>query len=372
MKKFKIITFILMISILATIILSGCSRVEETQTKQEDSKNQIVEIITITDMAGRTVEIPSKIERIYCKNPIGTILMYTLAPDKLAGWNYEFTKNEKKYINEKYKQLPVLGGWFGKNNTGNIEEILKAAPDIMIDMGTINNTMIDADENIQQQTGIPVIIVDGEKLDGLDDAYTFIGKIIGEEKKAKALADYCNNTLNDALENAKRIDEEKRVKVYYAEGAEGLQTEPNGSYRTEVIRLVGGENVAEISQNSSSGRGGVSLEQVLLWNPDVIITAAESNKDNSTSFFETVYQNEDWEDINAVKNKKVYGIPQNPFGWFDRPPSVNRMIGIKWIGNALYPEIYKYDMVQEVKDFYKKFYHYDVSDKEAKEFLNMN
>lgn len=371
MKKLKSITFISMVLILSLIVLSGCSGGEETGGVQKDSQKEANETNTITDMAGRTVEIPSKIEKVYCKSPVGTIAMYTLAPDKLAGWNYKFTENEKKYIDEKYLKLPILGGWFGKNSSGNIEEILKAKPDIIIDMGIINDTTVDADEKIQEQLGIPVVIVNSDDLESLYDAYIFLGDIIGEEKKAKELADYCQITLNDALEKAKKIDEKDRVRVYYAEGPEGLQTEVKGSSRTEAIRLVGGENVADASKNSGFNGSAVSLEQVLLWNPDVIITAVESN-DNSASFYETVYQNTDWKDINAIKNKKVYGIPQNPFGWFDRPPSVNRIIGIKWLGNILYPEVYDYDMVQEVKNFYKMFYHYEVSDEEAESILNIN
>lgn len=371
MKKSKLTVVFILLLISLFIFLVGCSKAKETYNDNEDPQEEISKTVTITDMAGRTVEIPSKIEKVYCKSPVGTIAMYTLAPDKLAGWNYKFTENEKKYINEKYLKLPILGGWFGKNGSGNMEEILKAKPDIIIDMGIIDDTTIDADENIQEQLGIPVVIVYSDNLESLYDAYMFLGKIIGEEQKAKELADYCKETINDVLEKAKKINEKDRVKVYYAEGPKGLQTEAKGSNRTEAIRLVGGENVAEVSQNNSYGRSEVSLEQVLLWNPDVIITAAESDNDKDVSFYETVYKNTDWKDINAIKNKRVYGIPQNPFGWFDRPSSVNRIIGVKWIGNILYPEVYDYDMVQEVKDFYKMFYHCDISDEEAKELLNI-
>ncbi|WP_026895659.1 ABC transporter substrate-binding protein [Clostridiisalibacter paucivorans] len=364
-KNILIVTLVLVMT-----IVSGCSSTEDVAVEQQNLEDQDLGTTTVTDMAGRTVEIPTKIEKVYCKSPISTILVYTLAPEKLAGWNYGFTENEKKYLPEKYANLPVLGGWFGKNNTGNIEEILKADPDIIIDMGEINDTEIDADETLQKQIDIPIVIVRNEKLDDLANAYTFIGEIIGEEKRAEELAGYCRNTIDDALEKSKELNIEDRVKVYYAEGAKGLNTEPKGSYRMEVVRMVGGENVAQLSKDSSYGHSNVSLEQVLLWNPDVIITVAESSDDN-LSFFETIYDNEEWKDVKAVKNKKVYGIPQNPFGWFDRPPSVNRVIGIKWVGNILYPEIYDYDMVHEVKNFYKMFYHYDLSDEEARDFLNI-
>ncbi|SKC46729.1 ABC transporter substrate-binding protein [Maledivibacter halophilus] len=372
MKNINKIISILLVAVLLIGVLAGCSKFNEVQKTENKSQKEEQKTITITDMAQRKVEIPSNIEKVYCKSPEGTILMYTLAPDKLAGWNYQFTTNEKKYIPEKYKDLPILGGWFGKNNTGNIEEILKGAPDIIINMGRINDTEIDANNSLQEQIGIPIVMVKSETLDDLEDAYAFIGKIIGEEERAKELADYCKNTLNYALEKSENISEEDKVTVYYAQGQKGLNTEAPGSVRMEVIRLIGGKNAADISDDSSYGRSKVSLEQVLLWNPDIIITARESSDDNTKSFFQTIYENEDWKDINAVKNKKVYGIPQNPFGWFDRPPSVNRIIGIKWLGHVLYPKAYEYDIIEEVKEFYKTFYHYEISDEEAKEFLNMD
>jgi len=370
MKKNKLVKLILILLLLIFVFLSGCSREKEAEITENESQPETSDTITITDMAGRTVNVPSKIEKVYCKSPSGTILMYTLAPNKLVGWNYEFTENEKKYIDTKYLDLPVLGGWFGKNTTGNIEEILKVAPDIIIDMGAVNDTTIDADNILQEQIGIPVIMIDNEELGDFYDNYVFLGKIIGEEKKAQELADYCKNTLDDAIENARNVSAENRVKVYYAEGPEGLQTEPKGSARTELIRLVGGENVAMVSQGSDYGRSDVSLEQVLLWNPDFIIAPKES-EDSKNTFFENVYENKDWENIKAIKDKNVYGIPQNPFGWFDRPTSVNRIIGIKWIGNMLYPEIYKYDMIKEVKDFYEMFYHCNnLTDDDCQEILN--
>jgi len=137
------------------------------------------------------------------------------------------------------------------------------------------------------------------------DDYVFLGKVIGEEEKAQELADYCKNTLDDAIEKARNIRAENRVKVYYAEGPEGLQTEPKESVHTELISLVGGENVAMVSQGSDYGRSDVSLEQVLLWNLDFIIAPKES-EDSKNSFFENVYKNKDWKYINMIKEVKNF------------------------------------------------------------------
>lgn len=76
-----------------------------------------------------------------------------------------------------------------------------------------------------------------------------------------------------------------------------------------------------------------------------------------------------WAELKAVQNKQVYEIPSAPYNWFDRPPSVNRIIGFKWLGNLLYPDIYTYDIISEARDFYKQFYHYDLTVEEAEELL---
>jgi iron complex transport system substrate-binding protein len=70
----------------------------------------------------------------------------------------------------------------------------------------------------------------------------------------------------------------------------------------------------------------------------------------------------DWAGIKAVQDKRVYQIPHGPFDWFDRPPSVGRLLGVEWLGNLLYPDLYATDIKSTVKDFYKLFYHFELSD----------
>ena len=93
---------------------------------------------TVTDMAGRTVTISQEINRIYATHSIGTLFVYTLAPDKVAGWNYELG-SDKAFIKEAYHNLPVLGRWKG-TNASNMEEILKVKPDIIVNMGAVSYT----------------------------------------------------------------------------------------------------------------------------------------------------------------------------------------------------------------------------------------
>ena len=365
----KIISVLAVFSAAASItaaaaFASGTSETAAALPEQTGSR-------IITDMAGRTVEVPGSIDKIFCKGPMATIMLYTLAPERLPGWNYSFTDNEAQYIKEEYRNLPVLGGWFGRKNTVNMEELIALEPDIILDMDFINETTIEANDNIQQQTGIPVVFIDGGGFDSFADVYMFTGNLIGETERAEELASYCRNTLDDVRTLAATIPEEDRLRVYYAEGPEGLQTEAAGSRSTELVRLAGALDAAAVAGDENSFKINVSLEQVILWNPDVIVTAAESN-DDSPAFYNSVRSNPDWMVIKAVKNNRVYGIPQNPFGWFDRPPSVNRIIGIKWLAGTLYPGVYNYNIREEVKQFYSLFYHIELTDMDVDRILNLD
>lgn len=316
-------------------------------------------------MAGRKVVVPVKVTKVFSVSQIGIITLYTINPDKLAGWNFAISTEDKKYIPEKYHNLPVLGSWSGKNSTLNIEEIIKVHPDIIFSSGTTNVGDIANSDRIQEQLGIPVVMADGS-LANLEKAYQFIGDLIGESVRAKMLGAYCRRILDSIGVLISNIPAEKRIRVYYAEGPKGLETDPQGSLHTEVLDFVGGINVAEVPMLKGYGRSPVSLEQVLIWNPGLILIGTDRGGD---SFYNTIFADPNWSGIQAVKTRDVYEIPYHPFCWFDRPPGVNRIIGVKWLANLLYPETVKLDIRAEVKDFYARFYHCKLSDVAVSELL---
>lgn len=354
--------FIILLTILALVMsccLAGCGKGET----QETNKPAEPEVRTIVDMAGREHTIPTQIDKVFSTSPVGTILLYSIDPQLLIGWNYELRPGEKEYILPEYQSLPNLGGWYAKA-TCNTEELLKIHPDIIISMGAFDETTISQADKIQQQVGIPVIIMDGE-IDKLADVYDFAGKLLNKEKATKELAAYCRETVKDVHAKAEKITEDQRVRVYYAEGAEGLETDPKNSRHTEVLDIVKGVNVADVAMKGGMGMTPVSLEQILSWNPDVIL----SWNDTQGGYYSKIQNDPKWASIAAVKNHKVYAVPSGPFNWFDRPPSINRILGLKWLGNLLYPDVYKYDMAKETREFYKQFYHYDLSDEELNSLL---
>jgi iron complex transport system substrate-binding protein len=321
----------------------------------------------VVDMTERRLTIPDKIEKVYCTSPVGSILIYTLAPEKLAGWNYDPTPEERKFIAPPYNTLPTLGGWFGKSGTGNLETIVAAHPDIILSVGTTDTLSIELSERLQKQSGIPVIMV-GSGLTELDRTYRFVGDLLGAEAHAEVLASYCRTTIDEAKAVVATIPKDKRPRVYYAEGPKGLETDPSGSFHTEVLDLLGAKNVAQVKNLTGYGRAEVSLEQLLVWKPEIVIAGWE-NGGGPGEFFARVRKNPAWNAIPAIQNGRVYETPQYPFNWFDRPPSVNRLIGVKWMENLLYPDVFPMDLRKEVRNFYAEFYHVQLSENDLTALL---
>jgi iron complex transport system substrate-binding protein len=320
----------------------------------------------VTDMANRQVEVPAHIHKVLSMSPMGTILIYTLDPSLLLGWNYPPDAGERAFLAEPYRDLPTLGGWFGKDNTGNLEKIMQVHPDVMISMG--DAFAIAQAERVQGQTHIPVFILDG-RLERLPEAYEKAGELLGSATRAAELAAECRRTLNEIQQKVANIPQDKRRRYYYAEGPKGLETEPGGSMHVEALNFAGGVDVATGLQGEQGyGRSPVSMEQVLRWNPEIVISVRDHTS-AASEFYKTVWTDSVWQLVAAVRNREVYEAPPYPFSWLDRPPSANRIIGIKWLANLFYPEIFRYDMRQETRRFYETFYHVRLTETQLDELL---
>jgi iron complex transport system substrate-binding protein len=276
------------------------------------------------------------------------------------------TPDEVEYILPEYRSLPVLGGWQGKNGTGNVEAILAAKPDVILSVGDVDAAAVAVADRIQTQIQKPVVMID-YSLTKLDDAYALLGEITGAKARAADLAAYCRRVVDEAVAGAATISDKDRIAVYYAEGPKGLQTEPEGSTRTEVLELVGGKNVASVSAQSSYGRIEVSLEQVLAWHPVTILVGSDPT--GETDVYKAILSSPEWATVPAVINRQVYQNPHGPFDWFDRPQSVNRVMGVRWLGQLLYPDVFTYDLKAEAKEFYKTFYYTDLNEDQLSRLL---
>lgn len=356
-KKTKIV-----ILILAILIVFGVGThlyLTPSTVENSGSKN-------ITDMINRSVEMPGSVRNVVATSPPMTTVLYMIAPEKLKAVNFQWTDDELKYVPSQYVNLPVVGGWYGSQD-GSYEEFIAAEPDIVIesiDEGGDGDASTVAER--QEKFGtIPVIAVrDTTDVTKVGESILFMGEITGEQDNANKLNDFNNKYLNTVQERSASLSDSDRKTVYYAEGDDGLQTNPSHSAHGQLIDLVGGKNVADSAAQGNTTSGiQVSIEQVISWNPDVIITT-------DPEFYASVYTNPNWAHIKAVQNKEVYLSPQSPFKWFDRPVGANMIIGVPWTAKVIYPDKYQdIDMVSATKEFYSDFYHYDLTDDQAKQIL---
>ena len=357
-KKVKVIILILAI----LVVVGIATHLFLTPTSVEDGGSN-----NITDMINRSVEIPSNVNNVIATSPPMTTVLYMIAPDKLKAVNFQWTDDELKYVSGEYASYPVVGGWYGTQD-GSYEEFIAAEPDIVIEsIDESGDGDISTVKERQEKFGtIPVVAVrDTTNVEKIGDSILFMGKVVGAEDKANQLNDFNNKYLDIVHDKASKLSDSDKKTVYYAAGNDGLQTYPSGGSHGQLIDLVGGNNVADsLNQGNTSAAGvQVSIEQVIKWDPDVIIT-------NDVDFYNNVYNDSNWAHIKAVQNKEVYVSPQSPFKWFDKPVGANMIIGVPWTAKVIYPDDYKdINMVDATKEFYNNFYHFDLSDDEAKDIL---
>lgn len=312
-----------------------------------------------TDAAGRVVEVPERPARILAAGPPASVLLYSLAPDRMVGWIRSPTPEERAYLAPRTRDLPAYGRLTGRGGTANVEAVLGLKPDLIIDVGSTAATYASLADRVQAQTGIPYILLDG-RMARTADSYRQLGALIGAEAAAADLAGAAEAIVAEVTRAVATLPEERRPRVYYARGPKGLETGLAGSINVELLDLVGARNVA-----ASAGPGGlatVSPEQVLAWNPDVIVTL-------DPAFATAIRTDPLWRDIRAVQSGRVYVVPQQPFPWFDAPPGINRLIGLRWLAGLLHPDLFPEPMPDVVRRFYQRFYHVGLDPEQAAALL---
>jgi iron complex transport system substrate-binding protein len=304
---------------------------------------------SVQDAAGRSIAVPDRVLRVFPAGPPAAILLYTLAPDLLLGWTRANRTEECAFLLPDICARPEVGRLTGRGNSANLESVLALKPDLILDVGSTSATYVSLATRVQEQTGIPYALLDG-RFDAIAATYRLLGKLT--QRDAEPYAAYADDALLKIQTRINRIPESERPRVYYARGPKGLETGLGGSINVETIEFLGARNVAG---ETKGGLATVSFEQVLKWDPEIIVTI-------DRDFAAGVRGDPLWKDIAAVRSGRVHLSPKMPFGWVDFPPSVNRLIGLWWLTQIFYPEHFKEDIRVLTRDFYTRFYHVTPSD----------
>ncbi|MDV7210993.1 ABC transporter substrate-binding protein [Azotobacter beijerinckii] len=315
----------------------------------------------VTDMAGRQVRIPDEVRRVYavghCIPMVGAV-----APDKLAN-NYRLGEPAWRFLSPAFREGKIMPG---TGNRLSDEEVMRMAPDLVI-MEAMPGAMEHA-ERLTARLNTPVLLVDLD-MHRYKPAFAFLGEVLQRPQQGKALADFVATRLEPIAERARSIPADKRVRVYYAEGPDGLSTNPAGSSHTQLLDFVGAVNVAQVANLPDEGMSSVSLEQLYLWQPDLILVWTPA-ADRLTTW-KAIAENPLWQPVNAVKQGRVLQIPWLPFSWLDRPPGSNRILGAFWLARTLYPEVFPFDLTSLTQEYFRLFYHRDISAADAQYLLDL-
>ena len=368
MKKF---ISILLAMLMLMSLFTACGQPKEAEKeaaesqeiKEEPAEETAEETIReFTDSVGRTLSVPANITKIAVSGPLTQIYVLPLAGDMLVGVSRRFSEDAQKYLPEEIYQKTEIGQLYGGKGELDLEALLSVAPDVVIDVGEAKKTIKEDLDSLTEQTGIPFLHIDATVMTA-PEAYRTLGQLLGREEKGNELADYCQGILDNVEEMMQKVDADgNRKSLLYLMGDSGCNVLAEGSFHAETVNTMG-RNLAVLEDVVSKGSGNeVDLEQILKWNPDVILFSSDS-------IYDEVKDMEAWQALDAISSGNYYEAPSAPYGWLSSPPSVQRYLGLLWLGELLYPEYVNYDLESAVKEYYELFYGCELTDEMYSELV---
>jgi iron complex transport system substrate-binding protein len=312
-----------------------------------------------TDSAGRRVTIPDQVARIMPAGPASAVFVFVLVPTKLIGWPVALSRAQRALLPTKYARLPVVGQLGGPYPTATAADVIRLHPDLIIGYGAISPPTVALADRIQQQTHTPYILLD-DGIQVMPQMLRQMSPLLGAGENGLAVASYAFHAIGALRGQLLISSPTDRPLVFYGRGADGLEAALPGSAEASLIEQAGVINVA-----GALGRGGVARvtrEQIFGWNPQIIIA-------EQRSFYNALLRNSAWRELAAVRNKKIYLAPADPFGWIDDPPGVNRAIGMYWLSSLFYPDLYQQDLRTVAREFYQLYYGVQLTDRQLEALI---
>ena len=308
------------------------------------------------DAAERYVVVPDRVSRVMTVSQPADVLVFVLAPDKLMNWSTPLARARRAYLPAKLARLPMIAA---ADPAEVARSVARLRPDLVIDCGPVSPEAAARAEQIQQQTGVPYIVLDND-IQTTPQTLRTVGAMLGAGERGDDLGKYADSAI-DALRGTLLVAAaDQRPLVYYGRGPDGLETGLLGSQAIAAIDQAGVINVAARLGGGELTR--VTRDQIFAWNPAIIIA-------EQRSFYNSLLHSAEWRGLAAVAKKRVYLAPADPFGWIDDPPGVNRIVGLYWLVALFYPSQYQQELGANVDDFYNTFYRVKLTEKQLEALL---
>ncbi len=317
--------------------------------------------IEITDRFNRVVRISKTPERIACLYSFSGHAVTMLGGGgrivaAVPGMKRDLLLNR---IN------PVIGGTLTPSSGGtiNIEELLLCNPDIVFLKE--ETAHIKAEVQKLDRFNIPYAVVGYSSMEEQMDTIEMIGKAIGLKTQADAYNDYYRKSLEYVSSRVSSLTENDKKRVFHSVN-EATRTDAPGTLEADWTGITGMINVSVGEPlRAYDNKNFAAMEQILIWDPDVILV----NEEGVDLY---ILKNKKWSSLNAVKNKKIYKIPNGISRW-GHPGSVETPLAILWTSKILYPERFKdLNLEKTVRDYYFQFFNYSIDDEMISRVLSGN
>jgi iron complex transport system substrate-binding protein len=270
----------------------------------------------VVDATGRTVTVPDHIAQIVPAGPPAAVLLAALAPDLVMGWPEAMSDEARALLSPALAKVPQIPRITGKDDVADKIKALK--PDLIVDYGTVSPRYTDLAKATQQKTGIPTILLDGSMTE-IPKTLRTLGAILHREDRADTLARLAEAILVLPLARGPVMPS-----VVYVRGADGLTVAAPGTDVTEVFNQLGWRVLAPPGDGTFRQ---TTVDVIRTLNPDVIVFADPKAHD-------MIAANPDWKTVRAVHSGFAFFAPAMPFGWVEEPPSINRLLGLAWLGGS--------------------------------------
>lgn len=316
--------------------------------------------ITVTDALGKNITFDKTPERVAMTiMPLPSIFFAVMGDtDLIVGCNpSSITAYENSTLKTLYPSLAnAATDWCGTDFSVNVEELLKLKPDVVFQWDS-------QPESIEKMeaAGLKVVAAHYGSLDDLKNYINMLGQMFGRQERAAFLIDYFESSVKEVTDKLATISKDDYPTIIQLTDDLKVAGKGFASYWVDNSGAV--NPAADLSGDALK----VNMEQMLMWNPDIIYIGNFTQLQPS-DLLENKIDGEDWSALTAVQNGQVYKIPIGGYRW--DPPSVETPLVVKWMAKIEHPELFTdLDMEAELRAFYKDVYDFELTDDMVNEVL---
>jgi len=303
---------------------------------------------SISDDTGRTWQVSEQVERVMAAGAPAEILLYTLAPERMVGWNHMPTEAQRAYMPDELEPRAAIPSLPDLESDRYDAGILALKPQMIIDYGDVKQGYVDLSQAVSERTGLPYPLFSGRLVD-IPRTYRTLGRVLGVPERAERLAQASQDILKRYKGALARDGAAPRL--YLTISPDGMLPAFANESWGEVAAWLGAQNV--MGSVDLEHYTPIAFEDIKAADPDAILAL-------NPGFMETMKRDPRWRALRAVRDGHVYAAPRLPFDWASRPPSVNRLLGVVRTRYAVAGKPFDETFYDDVQTLFKELYHWDI------------